>query len=233
MDLFKQQAFSLNDAGVAAYNKGEYEKSVELFSQSLGITQEIFPMDSQEVGRVYKNLGLAYLKTKNYTEAVKIFGKAVGIYNAIYKTDVNLESAKLLLDMGDCLYYLGQDESAIQVYQKAAQIGFRLEGDRSEIGLKAKTYEGRSLYYSAKYDDAIKLLNDISERSLEALGRDSNVTLTAFNMLGRTWEKVAEKLKSKVSHDRYKDFIMCAASGFANGGDEPKAKRLIDLYNNL
>lgn len=234
MDPLEAHALKLHDEGLNAFSNKDYEKALELFEESLKWKQNLYPPESKHVAVAYEVIAVTSFYLKKYLDAIANFGKAIGIHNKINGTDFNQKSARLLIDMGNSLYHIGRDKEAIEVFKKGAEILFRLEGENSETGLFGKAFEGRSLYKLGEYEKAINLLNDISERCLAALGRDNFATSTAFLYLGKSWETVAEKLKNSVTRQRYKDFIMYAASGYANSkGYENKAQSLLDFYNSL
>ena len=234
MDPLEAHALKLHEEGLSAFSHKEYEKALELFAESLKWKQNLYPPESNPIAVAHEVIAVTSFYLKNYLDAITHFGKAIGIHNKINGTDYNLKSAKLLIDMGNSLYHIGRDKEAIEVFKKGSDILFRLEGENSRTGLFGKAFEGRSLYKLGEYEKAVNLLNDISERCLAALGRDNFATNTAFLYLGKSWETIAEKLKTKVTRQRYKDFIIYAASGYANSkGYENKAQNLLDLHNSL
>jgi len=82
--------------------KGQFAKAVEAYNRAL----EMDPTYSKP----YYNLGLAYMKLKNYEDALAIFEKAQAAEG---------ESYRLFFNMGACHYGLENDDLAVEMYDLA------------------------------------------------------------------------------------------------------------------
>lgn len=223
----------INNAAIAAAQNKMFDKAIELFERSKELVITLFPEISEERAKTYKNFGQLYVEMDQPERAFSYFQEALRIYESIYHTEFNLKSADVRSSLIDVLYYMEKDDESIEMAQKTAEIFFKLQGEASKEGYLAKIKIGRTLKDSRRTNEAIELLNIISEESLQKFGRDSWVTHFAFRLLGMCWEKVINLMQDMVTQERYKEYVEYAAYAFSYSDRPEKAKKFADLLSNL
>jgi tetratricopeptide (TPR) repeat protein len=96
------EARRVNNAGVAAYHNGHYEKALELFEKCI----EIDP----EFSEGYNNLGLTCTELDMEERATEAFKKAI---------ELNPDLAATYNNLGYVFYRLGSLQEAVEMYQEA------------------------------------------------------------------------------------------------------------------
>jgi tetratricopeptide (TPR) repeat protein len=135
ISLTKERAFK-NDSslyyliGKIYYEKDEYDKAIEFYSQAINLN----PKDDN----AYNNMGIAYANLKEYDKAITAFQKAIEL-NPKYDIAYN--------NMGLAYNGLKEYDKAITAYQKAIEINPKDDEAYYNIG---------NAYYNLKgYDNAI------------------------------------------------------------------------------
>ena len=124
------EAKRLNNAGVAAYHNGQYEKALELFRRAIDINPDFT--------EGYNNLGLTYTEMQAEEKATEAFKKAI---------ELNPDLAATYNNLGYVFYRLGSYSEAIEMYNEA--IG------RSGNNSSAYTNLGNAHYKLDRIEDAV------------------------------------------------------------------------------
>ncbi|MGP1384258.1 MAG: tetratricopeptide repeat protein [Thainema sp.] len=148
----EQKKFSavLCNLGIAYRSLSQYEKAIELYQQSLKITQEIG--DRHGEANNLGNLGSAYYSKGQYEKAIELYQQSLTIKQEIGDRECE---AVALGNLGSAYRSLGQYEKAIELYQQSLKI-------QQELGYfryAAATLSNLGLAYDLKclYEKAIEL----------------------------------------------------------------------------
>lgn len=117
-----EYAVVLQCMGQAAGRLGEYDKSVDLYQQSLEIRERFHGKSHWRVGWTYWNLGNTQIYARNYEEAHKDYETALTILNE--KTPEDYKTiGHITGNLAMCYYWLGLYDASITSFQKAISIG--------------------------------------------------------------------------------------------------------------
>ena len=61
---------------MAYYNKGEYDKAIELYRKALEIKEKVLGKEHPSTATSYNNIGLAYYNKGKYDKAMEFYRKA-------------------------------------------------------------------------------------------------------------------------------------------------------------
>ena len=223
----------LNNTAILYAETNNLEKSLELFNRSKDLTMDLFPHYSPEVAKAFKNLGLIYSKLKRYDKSLESYQEVLNIYNNLYGSENNIQSAEIMYEMIDCLFYLDKDDECNVLAKKVSEIYFKIQGENSPRGWICLIFIGRTYFYANKFQKAIEILNEYSEEVLKRFGKGHYVTEYAFRFLGKAWEETSKLMKDKVSPLRYREMIEYTAYAFSYSDSQEKAYRYLKLLQSL
>lgn len=138
----------LNNLGTIFYNKGEYDKAIELYQRCLKISEQI--RNKRGVGVAIRNLGLVYHEKGEYDNAIELYQKGLKIFKEIgIKRMIGVANS----DIGSVYDAKGEYDKAIEFYGRALKI-FVETGNKQRLG---EVNEGLgSIYHNrGKYNKAI------------------------------------------------------------------------------
>ncbi len=167
--------------GILNYNENNLDSA--LYYYTLSINQFKIMGDSSNLGRMYHNLGSAYLTQTNYKPALENYLKSLEIKEKLKDQIGIIQSYK---DIG--LLYMqkaGSDTADLTLALKYCKTAFQLNqrnGDK-ELHANLCNYIGLTFYYKTKYDSAYyyfeqerKIAKELDNslflaQSLEGIGR--------------------------------------------------------------
>lgn len=113
-------ATSLSQFGlVKFFNKEKLEEVEKIFLESQELIATNLGKDNPIYAESLKNLALVYTESKKYSEATADLQEAQNIWQKIYKTPKNLQSAEIQLLMGDIETQQGKFSKAAALYNTA------------------------------------------------------------------------------------------------------------------
>ena len=122
-----EYAIVLQCMGQAAGRLGEYEKSVDLYQQSLEIREQFFGKIHTRVGWTYWYLGNTHLYAKNFEEAILAYEKALSILGVTSPEDLGTIGT-ITGNLAIANYELGRYDAALLQNEAAIQIVGRHRG---------------------------------------------------------------------------------------------------------
>jgi len=142
-----------NIYGVILSSQFENEKAKECFEKSINKDQRFF--------NAHYNLGVLFLKRKNYQEAINCFNQTIKIKSDYIDAYINLSQV---------LIFLKKYKEAIDILKKCIEIDSNNFEALNNIGLSYKKLE--------EYDNSIKYLNKAIEINPNFFGAYNNLGLT-------------------------------------------------------
>jgi predicted O-linked N-acetylglucosamine transferase (SPINDLY family) len=142
-----------NIYGVILSSQFENEKAKECFEKSINKDQRFF--------NAHYNLGVLFLKRKNYQEAINCFNQTIKIKSDYVDAYINLSQV---------LIFLKKYKEAIDILKKCIEIDSNNFEALNNIGLSYKKLE--------EYDNSIKYLNKAIEINPNFFGAYNNLGLT-------------------------------------------------------
>jgi len=136
---------------------GNFNKSIEYAKHSLSI--RISLNDSLAIAEAYNNLAVAEMSLKQWSEALKHLEFAEQLY---LKFNYKKEQPKILINIGHCLYKLGDSENALKTLHEALSISDeRKQLNEVKVALqtisyiysKNRDYQNAYVYY-VKFNSA-------------------------------------------------------------------------------
>ncbi len=165
-----------NESAYSAYQNGNYERAIELYSAQIKINQEYAP--------IFYNRGLAYMRMENFPAAIADLNKAVqldkqnadayytlaiahtkmgdyskAIDNANQATEINPNNAQFAYAKANIYYMMEDDDNSIAAYNRVIEL------DNNN----AMAYYGRAVAY--KYKNQNKLATEDFNKFLQFSGQ--------------------------------------------------------------
>ncbi len=113
----EEAAASLNDLGLV-YGQTNADKALTFYEQALAIYEKLHQNDHPKIAIAKTNIGLMYLKTQLYGDAVNNFEGAQSIWHKIYP-DGHPNEALALANLGSTYHQMKNDKAALGYYEKA------------------------------------------------------------------------------------------------------------------
>lgn len=159
INLLRGKGF--NNLGTIFYNKGNYDKTIELYQRCISISEQTG--DKRGGGVAIRNLGLVYYEKGEYDKAIEFFQNGLNIFKEIgTRRLIGVANS----DMGSVYDANGEYDKAIEFYGKALKI-FVETGNKHRLGEVngglGSIYHNRGKYDKAIgfYQKAIKLFEEI------------------------------------------------------------------------
>lgn len=148
-----QEARIMNDMGVCYYRKNDVLKSIELFTKSLVIREEL--KDDEQLFSAYNNVAFIYKETGLIDQSLELNFKALAVSE---RRKNNQEIALSFNNIGQLYHkYLMDRGKAMEYYKKSLDISEK-GADKKAMSL-AKNNIGALLAESGNYSEAIRWYN--------------------------------------------------------------------------
>jgi len=200
--------------GLVYYSKGEWQRAIEFYQQSLAITEKLG--DVPGLATTYMNLGTVYLQKGEWERAIEFYQKALAITEKL--GDVHT-LAQTYNNLGEVYRHKGEWDRAIEFYQKALAITEKL----GDVHTLAQIYNNLGLVYAAKgeWQQAI----DFYQQSLAITDKLGDV-----HTLAQTYNNLGEVYRSKGEWQRAIHFYQQSLAILEKLGD---VHTLAQTYMNL
>lgn len=184
LDTEFRSASSLVDAGLAAYERGEFVAAIETWQQALDT-----PLAAADVATVYGNLAAAYQAIGQPERAAIAWNSAIDYYET--QPDNDLIVAQLLVEQAQSFDTLGQHKRAIELLERA--IALADSADDAETLAAANGALGNAQWAAGDYEQAIRA----HRASLEIARETENVLFSAiaYNNLGNVYESQVQRFQ--------------------------------------
>jgi len=175
----ESKAHLLNQGGILAWYRGDLDKALKYYEESLVITGEL--QDSLSMAKTYNNLGLVYWSKGDLTQAIRCYMQSLEIQEELGN---EREIATVLSNLGNVSVRLGNLDEALRYQERSFEI-------REKLGIKhdiALTIINIGVVYQlmGNLDQAL----DYYQRGLnlaQELNNDYDLAL-ALNNLGNIYQ---------------------------------------------
>jgi tetratricopeptide (TPR) repeat protein len=193
LDVLEKRAFenakslAINSLGIIFYNKGEFEKAIIYYMESLKIREEM--NDRKGIAATLNNLGIVYQEQADYFKAINCYTRCLKIYEEI--TD-KIGEANCLSNIGRVYFEQGEIEKSVEYQNKGLEIRKAI-GDKRGLAIAYNNLG--SIYFEKKnMEYAIEYFNRYLNLSRE-LGDKTNIALALSNM-GSFYERQSNEAKA-------------------------------------
>jgi len=159
--------------GDCYYYQEEYEKSIKIYQETIGIWLTAVPCDLNEssILFVYSKIGTCFYKLKRYTEAITYFQKTIHIFETIKEEWIKEKRVETLVWIGDCWLKLDDIHNSMKCYKQALSVEKHATGKFPDEKLAfCQQRLGDCNYQIERYADA-KLHFQQVKSVFETLGR--------------------------------------------------------------
>lgn len=204
----KYRAYGKNGIGTIYFETNQYAAAEKVHKEALALALEV--NDDKLLGWTYTCIGNLFVTQGKYNEALNYFKQQFDAYS---KTDFLSGQAGALNNIGVCYSYMGNLDSAIVNYEKAARLKQQL-GVADGVSI---AYQNISELYSLKHDSITSL-----EYACKAL--DWAHKANSLSELAASYHQVAQAYASQRKYDSaYSYFVR-----FKNVTDSIYNKKTID-----
>lgn len=124
----EEAAASLNDLGLV-YGQTDIDKALTYYEQALAVYEKLHQKDHPKIAIAKTNIGLMYLKSELYGDAVNNFENAQSIWRKIYP-DGHPNEALALANLGLTYKQMHDPKASLGYYEKALAIYKKSYGEK-------------------------------------------------------------------------------------------------------
>ncbi len=124
----EEAAASLNDLGLV-YGQSDPDKALTYYEQALVVYEKLHQQDHPKIAIAKTNIGLMYLKSELYGDAVNNFESAQAIWKKIYPGG-HANEALALANLGQTYKRMHDNKASLGYYEKALVIYKKSYGDK-------------------------------------------------------------------------------------------------------
>jgi class 3 adenylate cyclase/tetratricopeptide (TPR) repeat protein len=209
INLLRVRGF--NNLGTVFYNKGKYDRTIELYQKCLDISEQAG--DKRGRGVAIRNLGLVYYEKGESDKAIEFFKKGLNIFREIgTRRLIGVANS----DMGSVFAVNGEYDKAIEYYGKALKI-FVETGNKHRLG-EVNGGLGGIYQNRGKYDKAIGFYQKAIQL-FEEIGYKRGIAMINHN-LGTVYMEISQ-------HKKANQYLRDAESILKKIGDN---KTLLEVY---
>ncbi|EKU96289.1 hypothetical protein Lepto7375DRAFT_0278 [Leptolyngbya sp. PCC 7375] len=162
------EANRLRDRGIASFQAGQWQESIDDWKQALGLYQSMGNQVS--ASKLLINIGLAYRKQNNYSEALRYFEQGLRVNRELDNQDGETAA---LTHMGVVYDLLSQYSLALQFHRQSLELARRIDSPIREfraLGNLGIVYKKLGDYGAAldAYEQSLLLVRDADDPVNEA-----------------------------------------------------------------
>lgn len=118
----KKKASCMNNLASMYMLKGFYDKTMQIYIEVLKIREGL--KDTAGIVSSYSNIGLLFIKTKDYNKALIYYNKSLNLMKLSRKVEKDAQ-VNILVNMGAVYNNIDKKDSALYYYDKAMQIALK------------------------------------------------------------------------------------------------------------
>ena len=150
-EVRKRQASTYKLRGVIFQSKGNYEKALKLYNESLVIWNDL--NDQQEISNILNNIGVLYRNKGELDRALEYYEQSLAIYNEIGNND---DIATITNNIGNIYLYKGEIDKALESFKQCLRLWEDTDNDQytalvlcniGDIYQQRGDWETSTLYY--------------------------------------------------------------------------------------
>jgi len=149
----EEAAASLNDLGLV-YGQTDPDKALTYYEQALAVYEKLHRLDHPKIAIAKTNIGLMYLKSELYGDAVNNFESAQSIWGKIYP-EGHPNEALALANLGQTYKRMHDNKASLGYYEKALAIYKKSYGDKHPDISAVYNQTGNIKLGENKFEDAL------------------------------------------------------------------------------
>lgn len=150
----EEAAASLNDLGLV-YGMTDPDKALTFYEQALAIYEKLHPKDHPKIAIAKTNIGLMYLRSELYGDAVNNFESAQAIWKKNYP-EGHPNEALALVNLGRTYSKMNNTKSALDYYERALVIYSKSYGQKHPDISAVHNQIGNIKLNENKFDEALQ-----------------------------------------------------------------------------
>ena len=154
----EEAAASLNDLGLV-YGQTDHDKALTYYEQALAVYEKLHQKDHPKIAIAKTNIGLMYLKSELYGDAVNNFENAQSIWKKNYP-EGHPNEALALANLGQTYKRMHDDKASLGYYEKALAIYKKSYGEKHPDIAAVYNQRGNIKLGENKFQEA---LNDFQQ----------------------------------------------------------------------
>jgi tetratricopeptide (TPR) repeat protein len=175
----KAEARRLYEEGVKQFNRGQYQKALQIYQQVLAIESEL--NDQTSVGRTLNSIGGVYYERDQLRQALELYHGSLAIRRAVSD---KAGEGRTLYNIGLAYQELQQNSQARKSFEKALKI-FKEIGDRTGLEATSEALSPTSPELESGFSVGTILLDDYeTQGTTPQVGSSSNGTQGAIPQVG-------------------------------------------------
>jgi len=217
-DLNTTKASILNNIALAYQYEGDYEKSINIYVQSLNIYEQLNDMRTAML--IYNNIGSLYKEIGYFNKAIEYYQKKIAFSQEIGD---QIEYCKSLNNIAGCYAEMHNNDTAITIYESAIPL-FDSFDDK----------ETKAMIYKGIADCEIEKSNYKKALKYAQKALDLRLIINNDNLIYRTYLTIAEAFnglkKYRMALTYYRK---CEKYSQESGDVQIKLKTMFGLANSL
>ncbi len=214
------QIEGLQNLGIAYYNIGDYEKTIQNFIKALRIEEE--RNNIKGMSQAYNNLGIVFDEIGRKEKALEYYKRALSIKEEFRDS---MFMANTLSNIGLIYLQLDNTDEAINYFNRSLEIDTRLQNEEGIV--KSLNNLGQTFTAKSQFDSALYYLNLSLARS-DALGSYEKASL--LNNIGEVHLKMANY---RLALNTYQEALQIGTAAQAVINIQESYRGLSDAYSGL
>jgi tetratricopeptide (TPR) repeat protein len=191
----------LHFLGISWLEKGNYEKSIEYFNQSLQIRLQVLGVNNINVADSYDGLGGAWHLKHEYNKAIEYYKKSLQIRLQVLGSN-HPSVATSYNNIGGIWHSNGEYDEAIKYFENALQIDLQVLDDKHPEVATVYNNLGGAWYSKNEYDKSIGFYEKALQVNLQVLGEHHpHVALNYYN-IGCSWSAKGKYDQAIVNYEK-------------------------------
>lgn len=171
-------AMTSNLIGLAYYNLGQYNQSLEHYHNSVELYKKIKGDNCFELAKCYNNIAMVYEASDDYPNALSFYQQALSISTS-YIGENTLFTSTILNNVGELYMHIGKYDQAKPLFEKSYRILVSILGKDHPHTLIPRGNIGGLLFHMGKYNEALEYHLE-GLHIMETSNRDSRPTLGIY-----------------------------------------------------
>jgi tetratricopeptide (TPR) repeat protein len=169
--LMEMMANIYHSCGVAYDIQEEYDKALEMYTESLQLKKEVYGDDNSSLTDTMSNMGRAFYNQEKYDKALEMYAELRQVLEAIYGYE-DSSIADTINNMGNVYDSQGEYDKALEMYEESLRIKRAICGDDHSSVADIMSNMGNVYDSQEKYDKALEVYAESLRISRAIYGLD-------------------------------------------------------------
>lgn len=165
-----QMASALNTQGISFYFRGDYDKAIDLYTQSLERSEEA--KDKKGMANAYSNIGLVRRRQGDLTLALEHYNKALAMQEEVGNEQgmgiLYNNIGSILTDLGDIRQSLEYHHKSLKLYEKLGDMK-GMSSSYNNIGI-IHIGQGEKLLALDYFEKGLAIVEELGDKTFMASG---------------------------------------------------------------